>query len=89
MLFSKLVTRLYALRNFNVNHVAARAVGAFRLAGDLAGIDAKSGDECLQADFRGLICPLKPHSFRLADQTDKNLCDSPLILDCPRAVMGR
>jgi len=28
MLFSKLVTRLYALRNFNVNHVAARAVGA-------------------------------------------------------------
>ena len=28
MLFSKLVTRLYALRNFNVNHVAALAVGA-------------------------------------------------------------
>jgi len=27
MLFSKLVTRLYALRNFNVNHVAVRAVG--------------------------------------------------------------
>jgi hypothetical protein len=26
--------------------------------------------------------------FRIADQADKNLCDSPLILDCPRAVMG-
>jgi hypothetical protein len=27
--------------------------------------------------------------FCIADQADKNLCDSPLILDCPRAVMGR
>jgi hypothetical protein len=31
---------------------------------------------------------LSRDNFRVADQADKNLCDSPLILDCPRAVMG-
>jgi hypothetical protein len=41
------------------------------------------------------LCPNHGQPFhnlgkgRFADQADKNLCDSPLILDCPRAVMGR
>jgi hypothetical protein len=32
------------------------------------GIDAKRGDHLLQADFRGLIPPWEPDSFRLADE---------------------
>jgi hypothetical protein len=39
-----------------------------RIVDNPSRIDAKRGDQCLQADFTGPIPPSKPDSFRLADQ---------------------
>jgi hypothetical protein len=68
MLFEELVTRLYALHNFNVNHVAARAVGgSFRVPRDSAGINAKREDQCLQAELLRTNAPWNPDTLRFAD----------------------
>ena len=67
--FSQLSVNLRSARSWGrVRRTTQKYSCCFRFACNRSRLEAKRGDHFLQADFRGLMPPWKPDSFRLADQ---------------------